>query len=359
MAYQLATDRIGDSQWARNQPRTDGLTECAVALRNQLASVSSNNALEFLANVRKVREPFFFCITISVVGATRNISENRFPSAVRYHCALQIAREIDVEANVVSEELAIIEESYPQILSSLRRFKRDLLLLKEETCALRNQYENFVSTFMDLMQKSCPTLVPQLQALSRKQALLRRLKWANRGRDLLSLCRNKMKSSHCDWTRLSEHFQNACKHMQERVEFTDNSYTTFADGLKALALELNEFARKGLNEVLCAIKYPFEDSTDTQAYANEITAVASILYLIYLIEEYIQKGTGCDEIYRALLDPIGLRFTYHFCGDRKTNDVWKPQWYLSQTLNWIHVNLGFFVATISGATKQSVSTNML
>lgn len=27
-----------------------------------------------------------------------------------------------------------------------------------------------------------------------------------------------------------------------------------------------------------------------------------------------------------LLDPFGTRFAFHFYGDRKTNDIWKPQW---------------------------------
>ncbi|KAK6029685.1 hypothetical protein OSTOST_04201, partial [Ostertagia ostertagi] len=315
MSDRSEIDRFGISQWT-DQIHLDGLSECAIALRNQLASLPSNNAMEFLENVRRV------------------------------------AREIDVEANAVSEELAIIEESYPQILANLRSFKRDLLMLKEETCTLRNQYEDFVRTFMDLMRKNSPALIPQLQALSRKQILLQRLKWANQGKELLSLCRAEMKSNHCEWPRLCELFQSACKHTEGRVELTDNSYSTFVDGLKSLAPELNEFARKGLNQVLLAIKYPFEDSIDTQAYASEITTIASMLSLIYLITEYLQKGTGCEEVYRVFLDPIGVRFAFHFYGDRKTNDIWKPQWYLSQTLNWIQVNLNFFVTAVGIVAKQ-------
>ncbi|KAK5972400.1 hypothetical protein GCK32_010534 [Trichostrongylus colubriformis] len=314
MAAHPGFDRVGVSPGFSDQTSSDGLSECAMALRTQIASLPSSNALELLTNVRKM------------------------------------AREIDVEASAVSEELAIIEESYPQMLTTLRNFKRDLLLLKEEACQLRDQYDNFVSTFMEIMRKNCPALIPNLQALSRKQILLGRLKWANRGRELLSSCRAEVKNSHCDWSRLHAHFQRACKHAQNRVELSDNSYTTFVDGLKVLALDLNEFARKGVNEMLYAIKYPFEDSKDTQAYASEITTIASILSLIYLITEYLQEGSGCGEIYQVLLDPIGTRFAFHFHGDRKTNDPWKPQWYLSQTLNWIQVNFKFFMAAINSVT---------
>ncbi|PIO70447.1 hypothetical protein TELCIR_07700 [Teladorsagia circumcincta] len=61
----------------------------------------------------------------------------------------------------------------------------------------------------------------------------------------------------------------------------------------------------------------------------------------------------CEEVYQAFLDPIGVRFAFHFYGDRKTNDIWKPQWYLSQTLNWIQVNINFFVTAVGIVAKQS------
>ncbi|KAJ1360365.1 hypothetical protein KIN20_019318 [Parelaphostrongylus tenuis] len=66
---------------------------------------------------------------------------------------------------------------------------------------------------MGLVQKSCPSLIPQLQSLSRKQMLLIRMKWETHGRDLLSNCRRQMKEIKPDWSRLSGQFQNACEHV--------------------------------------------------------------------------------------------------------------------------------------------------
>ncbi|KJH45130.1 hypothetical protein DICVIV_08825 [Dictyocaulus viviparus] len=86
-------------------------------LKNKLAGLPVNNALEFLANVRK------------------------------------IAREIDFEADSVSAELAVIEESYPKILLTLHDFKQDLQSLREEVCLLRSRYETFVSSFTFLIGK--------------------------------------------------------------------------------------------------------------------------------------------------------------------------------------------------------------
>ncbi|KIH59240.1 hypothetical protein ANCDUO_10532 [Ancylostoma duodenale] len=185
--------------------------------------------------------------------------------------------------------------------------------MREEVCMLRSRYEGFVKSFLKLLEKHCPELIPQLQALSRKQVQLKRLKWVNRGRDLLSSCRTLMKDSRCDWTKLTENFRNACLHAQEQVELTDNSRVTFIDGLNSLAPDLNEFARKRSKEILDTIKYPFEDSIDTRAFTDEATMIANILSLIYSVAEHTKEGTG----------------------------------YLSQTLNWIQVNMPFF-ETVQG-----------
>ncbi|CAJ0608475.1 unnamed protein product [Cylicocyclus nassatus] len=294
------------------------LSKTALALRNQLASLPANNAIEFLANVRKV------------------------------------AREIDIEANVVSEELAVIEESYPRILSTLQGFKRDLLLMREEVCNTRSQYESFVKTFMGLLQKHYPELIPQLHALSRKQVQLKRLKWVTRGRELLSSCREAMKDPQCDWSKLKEQFRCACLHAQEigKEEQNDNSRITYIDGLNALAPDLKELSAKRARNILDNLKYPFEDSTDIRVFMNEANTLANILSLIYSITEFMEQNTGYDEACRVLLEPIGTRFAFHFYGDRKTNDIKKPQWYLSQTLNWIQVNLPFFEAVQGKMIKE-------
>ncbi|WKX96051.1 hypothetical protein Q1695_012481 [Nippostrongylus brasiliensis] len=314
-----AAEDVGD----RAQP--DGLSETALALRNQLAALPSRNATEFLASVRK------------------------------------IARQVDVEANAVSEELAIIEESYPRILATLQKFKRDLLLLREEVCMLRNRYESSVAAFMELMRTHCPQLIPELQALSRKQVQLRRLKWVARGREILTFCRSQMKENNIDWLRLSKQFENACNHALENLELkpvyagklTDNSHEAFVDGLRTLVPELNDFAQNRLKEVLDSIRYPFEDSTDIRALSSQIATITSVLHLIYQIAEHNKTGTGYDNVCTVMLEPIGTRFAFHFYGERKTNDIWKPQWYLSQTLNWIQVNLPFFVTVLENISEQS------
>ncbi|KHJ97360.1 hypothetical protein OESDEN_02662, partial [Oesophagostomum dentatum] len=229
-----------------------------------------------------------------------------------------VAREIDVEANVVSEELAFIEESYPRILATLQGFKRDLLLMREEVCLLRSRYESYVKKFMELIEKSCPELIPQLQALSRKQIQLKRLKWMSRGRDLLQSCRTIMKDSHCDWVKLEQQFNDAYCHLQENEQLTDNSRVTFLDGLSTLTAELDDFTKMKAKEVLDGIKYPFEDSIDIRAYGDAVSTVAGILNLIYSISEHLEQGTG----------------------------------YLSQVLNWIQVNLPFFETVLEPVVKN-------
>ncbi|EPB69814.1 hypothetical protein ANCCEY_11099 [Ancylostoma ceylanicum] len=96
--------------------------------------------------------------------------------------------------------------------------------LSKTALALRNQLAtlpaNNALEFLANVRKHCPELIPQLQALSRKQVQLKRLKWVNHGRDLLSSCRTLMKDTRCDWPKLTENFRNACLHAQEHVEIT-------------------------------------------------------------------------------------------------------------------------------------------
>ncbi|ETN70875.1 hypothetical protein NECAME_14476, partial [Necator americanus] len=146
--------------------------------------------------------------------------------------------------------------------------------MKEEVCMLRSKYESFVKSFIELLEKNCPELIPQLQALSRKQVQLRRVKWINRGRNVLTSCRALMEDARCDWLKLLENFRSACAHAQKHVELTDNSRTTFIDALNILASDLNEFARKWVKETLDSIKYPFEDSIDIRAFFNETNTIA-------------------------------------------------------------------------------------
>ncbi|KAJ1360364.1 RAD50-interacting protein 1 [Parelaphostrongylus tenuis] len=135
----------------------------------------------------------------------------------------------------------------------------------------------------------------------------------------------------------------------------EKSLRTFDDEMSSLAMDLREFAGKRLKEILHDINYPFEDSLDLRVFENQISDIVGILSLIYLIAEHSEKGCGSDEICRVLLNPIEIRFVFHFYGDRKTNDIQKPQWYLCQILNWIQVNQAIFVKVLDKVFKKHVS----
>lgn len=49
---------------------------------------------------------------------------------------------------------------------------------------------------------------------------------------------------------------------------------------------------------------------------------------------------------QAILNPLEKRFRYHFYGTRETNRIDKPEWYMTQVLQWIRVN-DYFV-TVAG-----------
>ena len=49
---------------------------------------------------------------------------------------------------------------------------------------------------------------------------------------------------------------------------------------------------------------------------------------------------------RLLLQPLKKRFCFHFTGNKQTNDINKPEWYLTQVINWISHHAEFLDHTI-------------
>jgi hypothetical protein len=47
-----------------------------------------------------------------------------------------------------------------------------------------------------------------------------------------------------------------------------------------------------------------------------------------------------------LVEPLEKRFKFHFFGNRKTNNLEKPEWYLNQILNWIKDHDKFLIRNI-------------
>ena len=50
-----------------------------------------------------------------------------------------------------------------------------------------------------------------------------------------------------------------------------------------------------------------------------------------------------------ILNPLRKRFKFHFCGDKPTNNLSKPEWYFSQALSWVNTHRNVFEEVIQPA----------
>ncbi|GLB36487.1 putative RINT-1 / TIP-1 family protein [Lyophyllum shimeji] len=68
-----------------------------------------------------------------------------------------------------------------------------------------------------------------------------------------------------------------------------------------------------------------------------------------------QQGLGKDGLYplQALVQPISLRFKYHFEGNRQTNRLDKPEWYFTHILNVAHEHRTFMESVIQRLLESS------
>lgn len=49
---------------------------------------------------------------------------------------------------------------------------------------------------------------------------------------------------------------------------------------------------------------------------------------------------------QLMIKPLRKRFRYHFTGNKQTNSIAKPEWYLTQILNWVGNHQSFLEATV-------------
>uniref|UniRef100_A0A8C6KIJ5 RAD50-interacting protein 1 n=1 Tax=Nothobranchius furzeri TaxID=105023 RepID=A0A8C6KIJ5_NOTFU len=56
---------------------------------------------------------------------------------------------------------------------------------------------------------------------------------------------------------------------------------------------------------------------------------------------------------QIMLQPLKKRFRYHFCGNRQTNSLSKPEWYLTQVLIWMRNSSPFLMEKIQPALDQA------
>ena len=76
------------------------------------------------------------------------------------------------------------------------------------------------------------------------------------------------------------------------------------------------------------------------------------IYDVKILNRLPEELQDCDPC-EILLDPLTKRFNFHFMGSKKTNNPYKPEWYLQQVWIWIQRSKTFFDRCITPAKRQN------
>uniref|UniRef100_A0A8D2DWQ6 RAD50-interacting protein 1 n=1 Tax=Sciurus vulgaris TaxID=55149 RepID=A0A8D2DWQ6_SCIVU len=94
--------------------------------------------------------------------------------------------------------------------------------------------------------------------------------------------------------------------------------------------ELSDF-----EEVLAQLHWPFIVPPQSQTVGLSRPTSLLKLQTSYLIEYSLPASPSVILPIQIMLTPLQKRFRYHFRGNRQTNVISKPEWYLAQVLMWI------------------------
>ncbi|TFY78757.1 hypothetical protein EWM64_g5257 [Hericium alpestre] len=94
---------------------------------------------------------------------------------------------------------------------------------------------------------------------------------------------------------------------------------------------------------------------DRQAFEKSFNDLLSLQAIGEEIHSSDVEHKEQDELYaiQALIQPVSLRFKYHFDGSRQTNRVDKPEWYFTHILNVCHEHRHFLETAVQSLLLSS------
>jgi len=180
------------------------------------------------------------------------------------------------------------------------------------------------------------------------------------------ICSSKLSisaSSLCEYQALQSFVakvSEACSKVENRssgqtlhlVEFLERIRDkTWADIQGTLSSSLSAAAEKvGWPK---AVNYPSASAEDRGVFEHIFRNLLNLQ--TWGEKQPCQQRSGKDGLYpiQALVQPISLRFKYHFEGNRQTNRLDKPEWYLTHILNVAHEHRIFMESVIQRLLESS------
>jgi len=153
-----------------------------------------------------------------------------------------------------------------------------------------------------------------------------------------------------------EYFTNISDVVKQISKSKCDNLVDYATALKDYWFSvLADILTRELDGILERIKWPFPtgisspmmcDSNDEELMSKFTSVIRQVLRISSQNESDLPKSPGinsCLKLMEALVRPFQKRFSFHFYGARRTNNLEKPEWFFTQILNWIRDHTPFII----------------
>ncbi|CAF0708520.1 unnamed protein product [Brachionus calyciflorus] len=163
---------------------------------------------------------------------------------------------------------------------------------------------------------------------------------------------------------LITNYLNLLEYSKILIKTKGNNFKKYLnDFVSYLREKLREILRVEFENSLSNLGYPQSTSfvSPTEGSENkerfEISLKESIKYLLIIDESIDEDNEALTDKINTVIDllvqPLSKRFKFHFFTSRRTNDLSKPEWYLSQILQWIKEQHDFLTRVIQPGFNQN------
>ncbi|PCH33328.1 hypothetical protein WOLCODRAFT_111625 [Wolfiporia cocos MD-104 SS10] len=281
-----------------------------------------------------------------------------------FSCAVADAQQRDV---ALKEQLAQSRAAADALIAQTRQSAQAQLHTAQELSLLRHSLsdevsylsQQLVSSFSESTETVGPTLLEDLETLHRSLKELESVKaYVRVVQRALQLSEAAVKQVRADTALASvsdyealQHFvssvQQACSKVDEVAGQQQLHIFTFIQSLtRKTWTDMKNVLSGAL--LLAAEKLHWPMPVDYLAASLEDRrafelAFANLLKLQTIGKKVHDQSTDKEGLYpiQALVQPVALRFKYHFEGARQTNRLDKPEWYFTHILNVVHEHRPF------------------
>ena len=238
----------------------------------------------------------------------------------------EIEHKLKLHVNEVSSSRGVL-------LDQCKDVENEILHLNNDAGTLAYNIENHISNVSEVMKKVSP-LCDSETVLEKCEALLcAQLKIEEFSADIQSSliigCLDKAVLRYLD---LIVYYNLISKtHCINLLNFI-NAVKSFWYGV------IRDFLCKDFEKHLDSCHWP--DMIDSASVELK-KELSNSLYLLLQLESTTNAFGKDIAPIQIMLKPIKKRFYYHFCGNKKTNNLQKPEWYLTQCLVWLKNALPF------------------